>query len=308
MTAAQVRAPGRRRMRVGFRAVIDPHGFTGGQKVQVTSRASSSLPTKGKRACALRSYRRQGRFNLHGPTDGSTGQDLHHRNDGRARPPTISINQSTKKILVDTLPPTLRSSKKGGGPERQVDRVLGEQVVVSWEILGNESRPEYPTSWNTRSVGTGFGSASSARRRMGGRQGEIPHYEQRPHCCAHESNRPGSSNRRWRPKLRWRSGGYCLESVTTSMQVPRPDKTIAPPAAYLPVTPTPPRTQSEHSVTAPPTRAKRSLACRRTTLGRIPTTYSSQHQACRMRNSDRTKQTRFSRGAAKPTPPRGLIF
>lgn len=159
-------------------------------------------------------------------------------------PNDINKASFTKKILVDTLPPTLRIVKA----ERQMDRAQGEQVVVSWEIQElnpdlNTLKLEYKTSdgfWYPATiipsmVGTGKlrplnNGPISVRLKVSDLAGN--------QSVAAEAEVPGRED-------------IASNLTTTSMQVPSGGQTSPTPAPSFPTAATPPQNTASIPFTAP---------------------------------------------------------
>lgn len=151
-------------------------------------------------------------------------------------PNDIYKSGSIKKILVDTLPPTLRIVRA----ERQVDRSQGEQVAVSWEIQElnpdlNTLKLEYKTSdgfWYPATiipsmVGTGkFRPLNNGPISVRMKISDLASNQ----SVAAETEVPGRED-------------VASNLTTTSMQVPGAGQSTSPnPAPNFPTAATPPQT------------------------------------------------------------------
>jgi hypothetical protein len=149
MTAARVWAADPDDDAINSRSFSIPIGFTGGQKERIHEVELFVSSDEGKtwQRTSVIPPDKDG-FTYTAPTDGMYWfKTCIIDKMGVREPNDIYKSGKAKKILVDTLPPTLRIVKA----ERQGDRAQGEQVMVSWEIQElnpdlNTLKLEYKTS------------------------------------------------------------------------------------------------------------------------------------------------------------------
>jgi hypothetical protein len=140
MTAARVWAAGPEDDAINVRSFSIPIGISGQKdKIHEVELFVSSDEGKTWIRTSVMPPDKEG-FTYTAPTDGTYWFKVCVIDKmGGRQPNDIYKSGDLKKILVDTLPPTLRIVKA----ERQGDRVQGEQILVSWEI--QEQNPDLNT-------------------------------------------------------------------------------------------------------------------------------------------------------------------